>query len=305
MDRLRAIEVFTEVARGRSFSAAATRLGMARGNITKTVSWLEETMGAQLLTRTTRSVNLTENGRRLLEQGQDLLDRFELMAEDVRAGVREPRGVIRIGTPPSFGAVHLVPLICDFVASHRRIQFAMHLDDGSADIAEEGLDLSLRIAPSLRDTSLVGVKLGSVPQMLVASPDYLARRGTPQAPHDLADHDCLVNALKSPTNVWALTAPGGQRESVRVGGALRSNFGESLRQAAVLGAGISMHPNYMVAQDLEQRRLVVVLPQWRAPGLEVFAMYPHRRNVPGRLRLFIDFLKARFLEKTEWQVQES
>ena len=193
MDRLRAIEVFTEVARGRSFTAAALRLGMAKGNVTKHVKWLEELLGAQLLTRTTKSVSPTEAGLTLLDGGQ-------------RGAVNGPKGIIRIGAPPSFAAVHLVPLITAFSALHPDLQFVMHLDDGRMDIAGEGLDLSLRIAPSLKDTSLVAQKLGSVPQLLVAAQSYLAARGQPKTPEDLAAHNCLVHALKAPTNFWTFDA---------------------------------------------------------------------------------------------------
>jgi DNA-binding transcriptional LysR family regulator len=302
MDRLRAIEVFSEVARGRSFSGAAQRLGMAKGNVTKHVAWLEELLGVQLLTRTTKSVSLTDAGLALLEEGQDLLDRFELMGEAVRGTVRAPKGTIRIGTPPSFGAVHLVPMITAFSATHAGIQFAMHLDDGRADIAGEGLDLSVRIAPSLKDTSLIAQKLGSVPQLLVASQTYLAAREEPQTPEDLTKHDCLVNALKSPTSFWILTGPDGKK-SVRVKGTLRSNFGEPLRHAALLGRGISMHPTYMVAEDIEHQRLQVVLPTYRPTGLDVYVVYPSRRNMPGRVRLFLEFLRERFRNTAEWQAE--
>lgn len=302
MDRLRAIEIFTEVARGRSFSAAAMRLGMSKGNVTKHVAWLEELLGAQLLARTTKSVSLTEAGLSLLESGQELLDQFELVGETVRDAVRAPKGTIRVGVPPSFGAVHLVPLITAFSALHTGVQFAMHLDDGRVDIAGEGLDLSLRIAPSLKDTSLIAQKLGSVPQLLVAAPAYLAKKGDPQLPEDLSKHDCLVNVLKSPTSIWHLIGASGTK-SVRITGSLRSNFGEALRHAALLGQGISMHPTYMVADDIEHGRLKVVLPSYRTTGLDVYAMYPSRRNMPGRVRLFIEFLRERFLATAEWQAE--
>jgi len=300
MDRLRAIEIFTEVARGRSFTAAAVRLGMAKGNVTKHVKWLEESLGAQLLTRTTKSVSLTEAGLSLLETGQDLLDRFDMVEAAVRGAVSAPKGTIRVGTPPSFGAAHLVPLVTAFTAKNPDIQFAMHLDDGRVDIAGEGLDLSLRIAPSLKDTSLIAQKLGSVPQLLVASPTYLARKGLPLTPEDLSQHDCLVNALKSPTNFWTLTGQGGKK-SVRVTGSMRSNFGEPLRHAALLGQGISMHPNYMVARDIRENLLMIVLPAYQPTQLDIYAVYPSRRNMPGRVRLFLEFLRERFQNTAEWQ----
>ncbi|KAF3997012.1 LysR family transcriptional regulator [Glaciimonas immobilis] len=293
MDRLRCIEVFNEVARSRSFSAAALRLGIAKGNVTKHVAWLEELLGAQLLSRTTKSVSLTEAGLSLLESGQDLLDRFEEVEDAVRGAVQSPKGTIRIGTPPSFGAAHLVPLITTFSSLHRDIQFALHLDDGKLDLVSEGLDLSVRIAPSLKDTSLVAQKLGSAPQMLVASQAYLAANGEPQTPLDLSRHDCLVNALKAPTNFWTFTGPEGER-SVRVSGTMRSDFGEPLRHAAMLGHGISMHPTYMVAQDIRENRLKIVLPVYTPTGLDIYAVYPSRRNMPGRVRLFLEFLREHF-----------
>lgn len=299
MDRLKAIEIFAEVARGRSFSAAADRLGMARGNVTKHVQWLEEQLSAQLLTRTTKSVSLTEAGLFLLEGGLDLLHRFDEVQSSVRGAVSAPKGLIRIGTPPSFGAAHLVPLLTAFSERNPDIKFAMHLDDGRLDIGGESLDLSLRIAPSLKDTSLVAQKLGSVPQLLVASPAYLAARGEPQSLEDLRGHDCLVNALKSPTNFWNFTGPDGET-AIRVTGSMRANFGEPLRHAALLGYGISMHPVYMVSGDIKANRLRPVLPAYQPTGLDIYAVYPSRHNLPSRVRLFLEFLHAQFKEVGHW-----
>lgn len=307
MDRLKAIEIFAEVARGRSFTAAAQRLGMAKGNVTKHVKWLEDLLGAQLLARTTKSVSLTEAGLSLFEGGQSLLDSFDAVEASVKGAVKDSKGTIRIGAPPSFGAVHLVPLVTAFSQAQPDIQFALHLDDGRVDIAGEGLDLSLRIAPTLKDTSLVAVKLGSVPQLLVAAQSYLSARGKPQTPADLVHHDCLVHALKAPTNFWAFTGPNNvikgaakAKHSVRVSGSMRANFGEPLRHAALLGHGISMHPNYMVAQDIKENRLKIVLPAYQPVRLDIYAMYPSRQNVPGRVRLFLDFLRERFASNPDW-----
>jgi DNA-binding transcriptional LysR family regulator len=201
--------------------------------------------------------------------------------------------LIRIGTPPSFGAAHLVPLITAFSDMHPDIKFAMHLDDGRLDIAGESLDVSLRIAPTLKDTSLVAQKLGSVPQWLVASKAYLDARGVPTSLDDLLQHDCLVNALKSPTSYWAFNGPEGPA-SIRVTGSMRANFGEPLRHAALLGHGISMHPQYMVARDIREKALHVVLPAFQPIGLDIYAVYPSRHNMPGRVRLFLEFLRERF-----------
>jgi DNA-binding transcriptional LysR family regulator len=293
MDRLKAIEIFTEVARGRSFTAAAERLGMAKGNVTKHIQWLEDVLSVKLFTRTTKSVSLTEAGLFLLQHGQTLLASFESIASEVQESVGASKGLIRIGAPPSFGAAHLVPLITEFSILNPNISFAMQLDDGRLNIAEESLDLSIRITPTLKDSSLVAKKLGSVPQLLVASKKYLVTKGTPTSLEDLLQHDCLINSLKSPTSHWNFNGPQG-KTSIRVQGSMRANFGEPLRYAALLGQGISMHPEYMIARDLQEQALHVVLPNFHPIGLDIFAVLPSRHNMPNRVRLFLEFLQSKF-----------
>ena len=303
MDKLRAIEVFIEVAQGLSFSRAAQSLGMARGNVTKHVAWLEQTMGVQLLTRTTKSVSLTESGLSLLENGRELLDRVEGMDAAVRLSVKEPKGMLRVGAPPSFGAFHLVPIIAAFSKAHPDIQVVLYLDDGRSDLVAEGLDMSVRIASALKDTTLVASRLAVVPQVLVASPAYLAQRGHPEDVADLTEHDCMVHALKSPTNIWTFTGATG-KASVRVRGTIRANYGEPLRHAALLGQGISMHPTYMVKQDLVAGRLETVLPELKPVGVDIYAVFPSRKNLPVRVRTFLDFLTEWF-RRPDWDTVQN
>ena len=311
MDKLKAIEVFIEVAQGLSFSGAAQRLGMAKGNVTKHVAWLEQSLGVQLLTRTTKSVSLTESGLSLLENGRELLDRVDSIDAAVRQSVKEPKGMLRLGAPPSFGAFHLVPIITAFSSAHPDIQVVLYLDDGRTDLVAEGLDMSVRIATSLKDTSQVAQRLAVVPQLLVASPDYLRRRGTPQTIADLADHECMVHALKSPTNIWTFMddstgdlAPTRGKTTVRVHGTIRANYGDPLRHAALLGHGISMHPTYMVMQDIQVGRLVSVLPQFRPVGVDIYAVFPSRKNLPVRVRTFLDFLRQWFAA-ADWHAYQN
>ncbi len=309
MDKLKAIEVFIEVAQGLSFSGAAQRLGMAKGNVTKHIAWLEQSLGVQLLTRTTKSVSLTESGLSLLENGRELLDRVDNIDAAVRQSVKEPKGVLRLGAPPSFGAFHLVPIITAFSAAHPDIQVVLYLDDGRTDLVAEGLDMSVRIATSLKDTSQVAQRLAVVPQLLVASPAYLNRRGMPQSIADLAKHECMVHALKSPTNIWTFMGQTQGKETigktaVRVHGSIRANYGEPLRHAALLGHGISMHPTYMVMQDLQEGRLVSVLPQFRPVGVDIYAVFPSRKNLPVRVRTFLDFLRQWFAA-ADWHAYQN
>ena len=301
MDRLRCIEVFMEVARDGSFTGAARRLGMAKATATKHVAWLEQSLGARLLNRTTKHVSLTEAGAHALSQGRLLLDGYEEIGAGARDLVQRPRGIVRLGTPPSFGTHHLLPLVAQFTERYPDIRIALMLDDGSQNLITQGLDLSLRIGPASEDTGYIAVPVTKAPQVLVASQVYLRRRGTPRSPADLADHNCLVHSLKSPTNIWRFTSAAGE-VSVRVRGTVTANFGDPLRQAALLGHGISLHPYYMVSEDLKAGRLTVVLPDYRPLELDIYVVYVTREHLPVRIRRFLEFLKRWAKTPPDWTV---
>lgn len=290
MDRLRCMQVFVEVARDGSFTGAARRLGMSKASVTKHVAWLEHSLRARLLNRTTKQVGLTEAGLSALGQSRQLLERYEEIEADIRNSVREPRGVIRVGTPPSFGTYHLAPLVAQFTARHPDIQIVLSLDDGSANLIAQGLDLSVRIGPAPEDTGDRVQPLTKAPQVLVAAPAYLRKHGTPRELADLASHNCLVHNLKSPTNIWRFTGRNGEA-SIRVRGSIASNFGEALQHAARLGHGISLHPYYMVSDDLKARRLVVVLPEFEPLELDITILSSSRQSLPARVRKFLEFLQ--------------
>lgn len=299
MDRLRCIEVFVEVARDGSFTGAARRLGISKATTTKHVAWLERSLGVKLLNRTTKDVGLTEAGAHALSQGQLLLDRFEEIGAGARELVEKPRGIVRVGTPPSFGTHHLLPLVVGFTERYPEIRIMLQLDDGSANLITQGLDLSLRIGPAPEDAGHIAVPLTKAPQVLVASEGYLRAHGVPKTPADLARHNCLVHALKSPTSIWRFSGAAGE-VSVRVQGTVSSNFGEALKQAALLGHGISMHPYYMVSDDLKAKRLVGVLPDYEPLELEIYMVYPTREHLPARTRRFMDYLKRWAKTPPDW-----
>ncbi len=299
MDRLRCIEIFAEVARGGSFTAAAQRFAISRSAVSKHVAWLERSLGAQLLARTTKEVGLTSAGQRLLDSGLQLLEQFEEIQAEVRDSIDTPRGVIRIGTPPSFGVHHLLPLVLRFTAAHPDIQITIEADDGRASLVAERLDMSIRIAPALDDASYVAQSLLKAPQVLVASPAYLQHAGQPTSVRDLARHECLVHTLKSPTASWRFATPQGET-AVRVRGALCSNLGEALHHAALAGRGLAIHPTYMVAADLATGRLVNVLPETPPLGLDIHVIYPARSNLPKRVRAFLDHLRDWARSPPDW-----
>ena len=298
MDRLRCLKIFSEVARCGSFVRAATQLSLSKATISKHVALLESSMGAQLINRTSKQVVLTEAGSRVLEGARELLERYDAMEGEVRDSVRLPRGAIRVGTPPSFGAHHLMQLVTQFTQRYPDIEVTVVLDDGRTNLLTEALDLSIRIAPSLRDASYVAQALMKSPQVLVAAPSYLRSYGAPRDAPDLARHNCLVHTLKSSSGIWRFA--GNPPVEVRVRGTVRSNLGDALKQAAVLGAGISVHPYYMVSEDLAAGRLEVVLPECVPEELDIYVVFSTGRNMPTRVRHLLDFLKEWARDPPEW-----
>lgn len=300
MDRLRCLQVFSEVARCRSFVRAAWQLQLSKATVTKHVAWLENSVGSQLLHRGSKQVTLTEAGARVLEGAQELLERYERLEADVRDSVNLPRGSIRVGTPPAFGIHHLMPVVARFNERYPDIEVTVVLDDGRTDLLAEALDLSIRIAPTLEDASFIAYPLMKAPQVLVASPAYLARAGKPKSTQDLQRHNCLVHTIKSAGGIWRFA--GDPPEDVRVRGTVRSNIGEALKQAALLGAGIAVHPYYMVSEELGSGALQVVLPQHTPQELDVYAVFSTRRNMPVRVRALLEFLKEWAAHPPPWSV---
>lgn len=299
MNTMECIEVFVEVAKGLSFSKAAERLGTSRSVVTKKVAWLEQTFETQLLQRNTKRVSLTESGEILLRNAETLSKAVNNLKDLVRSPVQRPSGRIRIGSPPSFGAVHLAPAIQAFVETYPQVQVSMQLDDGRSDLIAENMDLTVRIAPRLRDTNQIAYKIAVVPQILVATDNYLNQHGWPVKPSDLERHNCLVHSLKAPTGYWQLTDEAGELHNLHVSGTFNSNLGESLLHLARRNHGISMHPRYMVDKYLRGSLLRAVLPNYRCQDLDIYAVVQSKRYLPYKVRLFVDHLRSWFRD-TDW-----
>lgn len=298
MDRLRCLQVFSEVARSQSFVRAAWKLSLSKATVTKHVAWLESSMGSRLLNRNSKQVTLTEAGLRVLQSAQDLLEGYERLEADVRDSVHLPRGTIRVGTPPAFGIHHLMPVVSRFSERYPDIDVTVVLDDGRMDLLAEALDLSIRIAPQLEDAAYIAYPLMKAPQVLVASPAYLARAGHPKSIEDLQRHNCLVHTVKSAAGYWRFDES--PQHEVRVRGTVRSNIGESLKKAAMLGVGIAVHPYYMVSEELRTGVLEVVLPQHTPEELDIYAVFSTRRNMPVRVRVLLEFLKEWAAHPPPW-----
>jgi DNA-binding transcriptional LysR family regulator len=300
LDRLTGLEVFAKVAAAGSLSAAARALGMSQTMVTKHIAALEARLGAKLFHRTTRRLSITEAGRSYLESSERILAEIEAADAAVAADRVEPRGMLRINAPVSFGTRQIAPLLAEFAARYPRTTVELGLNDRLVDLAEEGWDLAIRIG-HLRDSSLIARRIAPCRIVVCAAPSYLKARGIPQTVSSLAAHNCLGYTLsqRTPVDRWTFGARG--EVGVRVSGNLRANNGDALLAAALAGQGIIHQPSFIVADDLGAGRLVALtLDQ---PNVElggIYAVYLPDRHPPAKVRAFIDFIATRFAPEPPW-----
>ncbi|MBD8708218.1 LysR family transcriptional regulator [Pseudomonas sp. CFBP 13711] len=290
MDRIECMRAFVATVGANGFAAAARALDVPRSKISKQIQALEEAIGVQLLQRTTRSLHLTEAGAEYYDACRDVIASLDEAEQRARTGMDEIRGVLRVNAPMSFGLRRLGPLIPRFNELHPNVELQVVLSDQQVDPVKGGFDVTIRIA-SLPDSSMIARSLAPAPRIMVASPDYLAREGTPQTPKDLAHHKCLSYGYLQ-SGVSLQLCNGKETQRVTVSGPLHANNGDILAQAAVAGMGIALLPNFIVERAVADGRLVPVLCDWEAPAITVNAVYPSSRRVPMKTRAFIDFLVA-------------
>ncbi len=292
MDRFRTMESFVRVVRAGSFSVAASQLGLSRALVSRHVGNLEARLGVRLLNRSTRSLNLTDEGRSYLSFCEQLFRQIEGTERAIVRTRSEPAGTLKMIAPKSFGSLHLADAVIAFAKAQPRLRVSLILDDVSIrayDFVEKGFDLALRIS-SMRNASVIERPVAKLDWMLCASPDYLSREGRPASPADLARHACLVHVHVSANDrIWRFQGPRGS-VSVKVSGAFFSNSALALRKAALAGLGITLVPRYCVAGDLAAGELVPVLPRYRAPARPLMAVFPRTDVVPQKIELFVEFL---------------
>jgi DNA-binding transcriptional LysR family regulator len=283
------IETFLAVANGGSLAAAAKALRLTPSAVSRSIARLEQRLGVTLMRRTTRSLALTTEGQAYRERMTVLLADIESVEAGLGLEGQGPRGLLRINASPSIGTMGLLPILPSFTARYPDISVDLTLSDTIVDLVEERADVAIRIGP-LRDTSLRAKKLGHSRMVLVASPGYLARRGTPTSPDDLDRHDCLRFSFRRSVDSWPFRV-GGKLVHRPVHGSFFGNSGEVVRQMAVAGGGISRHGHFHVAQDLEAGRLVEVLPDFNpGDGEDIHALYAPEDRAAARIRAFLDFL---------------
>nr|WP_199042805.1 LysR family transcriptional regulator [Dyella sp. ASV24] len=293
MDRFESMTVFVEIVRTGSLTATADKLGLSPSMVGKHLNTLEARLGTKLLHRTTRRHQLTEAGALYFERCRDILDRVEAADDDATALRGDPSGQLRIAAPISFGVTQLAPAMATFQAKYPGVDIELVLTDAPVDPVGDGVDLAFRIGP-LADSSLVARSLPPYYRMVVcASPDYLARRGTPMTPDDLLTHDCLGHTRWGPRHAWRFEGPDGPHE-VPVTYRLRVDNGPALREAALAGGGIILQPLGLVKTDLETGRLRRLLEGYSARGRDFYLLYARDVELPAKLRAFVEFALDHF-----------
>jgi len=305
MDKLKAFETFVSVATKGSLTAAARGEGVAPAIIGRRLDALEEHLGVKLLVRTTRRITLTHEGSAFLEDCQRLLSDVANAEASVSAGGVKASGHLRITAPAGFGRRHVAPLVPRFRELHPDVTISLNLSDRVVDLAAEGFDCAVRVG-DLPDSSLVSVRMADNRRLCVATPQYLARHGTPKVPADLLQHACLtLSSDASQTRGWAFRVPGesGGPEVVhlRPGGPLDCSDGQVLHDWCLAGYGIAWRSTWEVESEIQAGHLVAVLEEFAAPPNGIFVVFPQRKHLPLRVRLWIEHLKQHYGQPEFWQ----
>ncbi|GAB2180157.1 LysR family transcriptional regulator [Denitratisoma sp. agr-D3] len=287
------LSFFTLLARQGSLAKAARELGVTAPAVSRRLAQLEQRLGVRLVQRTTRRMSLTAEGELLLTEGQRILAEMEALEHTLVRAKAEPRGLLRVAAGFGFGRRQLGPAISDFVGLHPAVSVQLQLTDQTLTAGTQGFDIGIRFGEP-PDSRILARKIASNRRVLCAAPSYLARAGTPRAPEDLGRHDCIVLREGEPAfGTWVL-CHGKQSRSVKVAGNLSVNHGEVAVEWALAGHGILLRSLWDIAPDLRAGRLVQVLPDWVGSPADIYAIYPPRLQLSAKVRVFLDFLTARF-----------
>jgi DNA-binding transcriptional LysR family regulator len=303
MDKLKQLESFASVAIKGSLTAVAVAEGVAPAVIGRRIDALEERLGVKLLVRTTRRITLTHEGSAFLEDCQRVLVDLSNAEASVSAGGVKASGHLRITAPAGFGRRHVAPLVPGFVNLHPEVSLSLNLSDRVVDIVNESFDCAVRVG-DLPDSALVSVRLADNRRLFVAAPSYLSRAGKPATPADLARHQCLVlSSDASQTRGWACLVDGATVH-LRLSGRIDCSDGQVLHDWCCQGMGIAWRSIWEVRDDLARGALVSVLDEYAAPPNGVFAVFPQRKHMPLRLRLWIDHLRQTYADARYWDGQQ-
>ena len=300
MDKLKQLESFVAVATKGSLTATALAEGVAPAVIGRRIDALEERLGVKLMVRTTRRITLTHEGSAFLEDCQRLLSDLANAEASVSAGGVKASGHLRITAPAGFGRRHVAPLVPKFLARHPDVSLSLNLSDRVVDIVNEGFDCAVRVG-DLPDSRLISVRLADNRRLCVATPAYLQRAGVPQHPSELMRHECLtLSSDASQSRGWAFAIDGAVTH-LRPRGRLDCSDGQVLHDWCLQGLGVAWRSTWEVASEVASGRLQVVLADFAAPPNGIYAVFPHARHLPLRVRLWIDFLKHTYGGPAYWR----
>lgn len=295
MDRLESMTVFVAVVAAGSFSAASRQLRMPLPTVSRKVAEIEAHLKAQLLVRSTRKLVLTEAGQAYVEDCKRILEAVTEAERGASGEYNAPQGDLTVTAPIVFGRLHVVPVVTEFLRAYARVDVRLLLADRALNLVEDRLDLAVRIGP-LPDSRLVASKVGQIRRVVCASPAYLKERGTPRAPQDLLQHDCVTFAGLTDAGSWAFR----DYETVRVHSRLVTSTAEAAIDATVAGIGLTCTLSYQIAAAVKAGRLAVVLRKFEPPPLPVSLIYVRESRITAKLRAFIDYaapkLRARLNE---------
>lgn len=294
-DRVVSMQTFVRAVDGGSLSAAARALGKSLAAVSRTLTQLEERLGVRLLHRSTRKLTLTEAGASYYDSAKRILAEIEEAEVSLGGRTAAAHGTLTVTAPLLFGRLHVAPVVVEMLERHREVSADLMLVDRNVSLVEEGIDVAVRIG-RLDDSALVARSLGEVPRVVCASPAYLRRRGTPNVPDALREHECLRFSGLTPGREWTFLRDG-KEFRVAVGGRFGCNVGEPAIDAARAGVGMLMALGYQVAEDLAAGRLVRVLEAYEMPPLPVNAVYHSPRLMAMRVRAFLDLLTLRIPQR--------
>ncbi len=295
MDRLAAMQSFVRVVESGSFSAVARELQTTQSRVSKQVAALERELGAKLLSRTTRSLALTEAGERYFAQARRLIAEIAEAESELLLGEQQLSGWLRVAASVGYGRLKLLPLVKTFLAAHPNVKIDLKLNDGFIDLVEEGIDIAVRIG-ELADSSLVAQRIGTTQRVVLASHEYLRSLPTgltmPSVPEDLLEHNCIVYSELATQNAWTFTAGAGAvategtQVTIRAQGNLQTNSSEVIRASVLSGMGIGYSPTWLFEEEIARGELQVLLPDWPTPPLPIHLVSPAQRRSSAKVQAF-------------------
>ncbi len=301
MDKYTEMLVFSKAADMGSFSAAARDLDLTPSAVSKLITRLEDRLGARLFQRTTRKLSLTAEGHAFQDRCGAILQEIQQAEDAVMALHDRVTGTLRITTISAFARIQMIKLMPEFMANFPELRVELELSEREVDLVGEGVDVAIVLSDGLTDESLVARRLAVNKRVICASPEYLSTHGTPKLPEDLMNHNCLTHSSIQHFNDWEFQTPDGIRAQ-RVKGNFHTNSASALHEAVKSGIGIARLASYVVQPSLEKGLVVPLLQEHAVDSSSIQLVYPHRRHLSNKVRVFTDFMVSKFTPHPPWEV---